>query len=98
MVHSLKNLLSIFLLSSNKEPVSSVGIARGYGLDDRGSIPGRSNTFSSLCIVQAGSGTHPDSYPMGTGNFLTGVKRLGREADHSSPSSEERWSYISTPP
>jgi hypothetical protein len=40
------------------------------------------------------------SYPMGTGAIFLGVKRPGREADHSAPSSAEvknAWSYTSTP-
>jgi hypothetical protein len=44
--------------------------------------------FSQLHSVQAGSGAHPDSYPTGTGGggLSPGVKRPGREADHSPPS------------
>jgi hypothetical protein len=34
-------------------------------------------------------GPHPASYPLGTGALSPGVKRLGREADHSPPSSAE---------
>jgi hypothetical protein len=50
---------------------SSVGIALGYGLDDRGegSIPrwgGGAGKFSLHHRVQNGSGAHPASYPMGT--------------------------------
>jgi hypothetical protein len=52
--------------------------------------------------LQNGSGAHPVSYPMGTGGALSlGVKRPGREADHSPPSSAEvknAWNYTSTPP
>jgi hypothetical protein len=33
--------------------------------------------------------SHPASYPIGTGVVSPGVKRQGREADHSSPSSAE---------
>jgi hypothetical protein len=46
-------------------------------------------------------GIAPASYPMGTGGSFPGVKRPGREADHSPPSSAEvknSWSYTSTPP
>jgi hypothetical protein len=39
--------------------------------------------------VQHGSGAHPASYPMGTRGSFPGVKRQGREADHSPPSSAE---------
>jgi hypothetical protein len=44
----------------------SVGIASGYGLDDRGSISGTASDFSPLHRVQNGSGAHPAAYPMGT--------------------------------
>jgi hypothetical protein len=69
---------------------SSVGIVLGYGLDDRGSkvrFPARAGNFSLHHRVQTGSGAHPVSYPMGTGALSLGVKRPGREADHSPPSS-----------
>jgi hypothetical protein len=66
---------------------SSVGIALGYGLDDRGSrvrFPAGTGNFSLHHRVQNGSGAHPASYPMGTrGCFPEG------EADHSPPSSAE---------
>jgi hypothetical protein len=82
---------------------SSVGIALGYGLDDRGSrvrFSAGAGNFSRHHRVQTGSGAHPASYPVGTRGFFPGVKRPGREADHSTPSSAEVknvWSYISTP-
>jgi hypothetical protein len=82
---------------------SSVGIATGYGLDDRGVgvlVP-IGQQFSLLHVVQTGSGAHPASYPMGTGNSSPGVKRPGREADHSPPNSAEvkkMGIYTSTPP
>jgi hypothetical protein len=56
----------------------------------------RDQKFSLLHIVQTGSGVHPTSYKMGPG-----VKRQGREADHSPPTSAEvknMWIYTSTPP
>jgi hypothetical protein len=43
--------------------------------------------FSILHVVQTDSGGHPTSYPLGTGALSPGVKRLGREADHSAPTS-----------
>jgi hypothetical protein len=65
----------------------SVGIALGYGMDDRGSrvqLPVGAGNFSLHHSVQSGSGAHPASYPMGTrGSFP------GREADHPPPSSAE---------
>jgi hypothetical protein len=55
---------------------SSVGIALGYGLNDRGSrgrLPAGAGNFSLHHRVQNGSGIHPASYPMGTGgSFLEG--------------------------
>jgi hypothetical protein len=82
---------------------SSVGIALGYGLDDRGSrvqFPAGAGNFSLHHRVQYCSGTHRASYPMGTGVLSLRVKRPGREADHSPPSSAEVknvWGYTSTP-
>jgi hypothetical protein len=55
---------------------SSVGIALGYGLDDRVSrvrYPAGPGNFSPHHRVQNGSGAHPASYPVGTrGSFLGG--------------------------
>jgi hypothetical protein len=70
---------------------SSVGIALGYGLDDRGSrvrFPARAGNFSLHHRVQNCFGAHP-TYPMGTRVSFPGVKRSGREDDHSPPSSAE---------
>jgi hypothetical protein len=67
---------------------SSVGIALGYGLDDRGSgirFPAGAGNFSLHHRVQNCSRAHPASYPA----LSLGVKRPGREADHSPPSSAE---------
>jgi hypothetical protein len=73
--------------------INSVGIALGYGLDDRGSrvwFPAGAGNFSLHHRFQNGHGAHPASYPMGTkGAFSLGVKRPGSEADHSPPSSAE---------
>jgi hypothetical protein len=55
-----------------------------YGLDDRAigvRPPAGAKDFSSILCVQAGSGAHPASSPMGTG----GKARPGRDADHSPP-------------
>jgi hypothetical protein len=71
---------------------SSVAIALGYGLDDRGSrdrFPTGAENFSLHHRVQNGSGAHPASYPVGIRGCFPGVKRPGREADHSPPSTAE---------
>jgi hypothetical protein len=81
------------------QTLNSVGIATGLGLGDKGggsSIPGRVKKFSLLQIVQTGSGVHQTSYKMGTGGSFLGVKRQGREADHSPPTSakvKKMWIY-----
>jgi hypothetical protein len=52
-----------------------------------------------LETVQTGSGVHPTSYKIGTGGSFPGVKRQGREANHSPPTSAEvkkMWIYRST--
>jgi hypothetical protein len=35
-----------------------------------------------LSVEATGSEAHPATYPMGTGSFLPGIERPGREADH----------------
>jgi len=67
--------------------VSVVGIATGYGLDGSGIESPRPRANPASCTV-------------GTGSF-PGVKRLGRDADPSPPSSavvKKEQSYTSTPP
>jgi hypothetical protein len=72
-------------------PVSEVGTATGYGLDDRGvgvRVPVGSRIFSSS--------RRPDRL----GTLSPVVKRPGCEADHSPPASAEvkkMWIYTSTP-
>jgi hypothetical protein len=96
----LYSLPSLYLRSRD----NSVGIALGYGLDDRGTrvrFPVGTGNFSLCHRVQNGSGAHPASYPMGIGTLSLEVKRWGREPDHSPPSSAEvknAWNYTSTPP
>jgi hypothetical protein len=70
--------------------ILSLFTALGYGLDDRGSgvrFPAVAGNFSLNHRVQTGSGAHPAS--MGTRGTSLGIKRPGREADHSPPSSAE---------
>jgi hypothetical protein len=60
----------------------------------------RGYDFSLRHHVQICSGAHPDSCAVGTGGCSPRVKRQGREADHSPPSSAEvknSRSYTSTP-
>jgi hypothetical protein len=64
----------------NKSRNSSVGIALGYGLDDRGSevlFPAGAGNFSLHHRVQNSSGAHPASYPMGTKGSFPGGKAAG---------------------
>jgi hypothetical protein len=83
---------------------SAVGIATGYGLDDLGvwsSSPGRGRIFllSTPSRLVLGS-THPP-IQLVPGALYPGVRRSGREADHSPPISAEvkkSWVYTSTPP
>jgi hypothetical protein len=80
-----------------------VGIATGYGLDDRGVrvwVPVGSKIFSSPRRSDRlrGSPNKLSSWYLG---LFPGVKRQRREADHSPPTSAEvkkMWIYISTPP
>jgi hypothetical protein len=77
---------------------SLVSIATDYGLDDwmiGVRIPAGAGNFPLRHRVQTGSEARPASYPMITGAPSLGVKRQGREADHSR--SKNAWSYTSTP-
>jgi hypothetical protein len=72
---------------------SAVGIATSC------SSPGEVKNFHFS--MSSGSGVHPTYYPMGTGGSIPGVKRPGREAGHSPPTSAEvkkMWVYTSTSP
>jgi hypothetical protein len=65
---------------NSKSRDSSVGIALGYGLDDRGSgvrFPERSRNFSPRHRIQNGSGAHPTSNPMSTRGSFPGDKAAG---------------------
>jgi hypothetical protein len=82
---------------------SAVGIAASYGLDNQriGVRVPVGQEFSLLYAVQTGSGAHPASYPMGKAALSPGIKRPGRETDHSPPTSSEvkkTWVYTSTFP
>jgi hypothetical protein len=72
---------------------SLVSIVSGYRLDDRAievRSPAEGRDFSSNLRGQKGSGAHPGSCTLGTGDPFSGVKaRLGRDADHSPPSGVE---------
>jgi hypothetical protein len=59
---------------------SSVGIATGYGLNDRMigvRFSAWAGNFSLRHHVQTGSGALPSSYPMGTGGSFPGDKAAG---------------------
>jgi hypothetical protein len=60
-----------------------------------------SSSPSPVHVIQTDSGAHSASYPMVTGALSREVKRPGREADHSPPTSAEVkkiWIYTSIPP
>jgi hypothetical protein len=97
------NILLTFLISHYLRRDSAVGIATGYGLDDRGAgfrVPVGSRIFSSP--------RRPDPRPGPTqlpvqwvpGTLSPEVKGPGREADHSTLTSVEvnkMWIHTSTP-
>jgi hypothetical protein len=99
-VSEFKLLVLIYFVCSCIRRDSSVGIEMSYKLDGRGTGVGSPAgvRYSSLFHnVQTGSGAHPASYPTSTGDLFPGVKRLGREADHSSNAEiKNEWSYTFT--
>jgi hypothetical protein len=53
-------------------------------MDGRSSIPVRATVIFLHHSIQTASGSHPISYPMGTGGAVSiRVKQFGREAGHS---------------
>jgi hypothetical protein len=94
--------LLIIIIQLNSVQFSSVvGIATGYGLNDRGvrvRVAVGSRIFSTPSRPTLGSAQPPIQWVQGA--LSPGVKRPGREADHSPPSSaeiKEMWIYTSTP-
>jgi hypothetical protein len=72
-----------------KSRVSSVGIATSYELNGRGSIPGRGKVFLiSIASRPALESTQPPIQWVPE-SLSSKLKWLGREADHSPPSSSD---------
>jgi hypothetical protein len=63
-----------------------VDIAKDYRLDGPGSFPGRAKIFLFSVAFRP---VHLASYPMGIGGSFLEVKRQGRKANYSPPSSAE---------
>jgi hypothetical protein len=83
---------------------SVVGIATGYGLDDggcRSSSPVSVKNFLFSTSFRSALGPTQPPIKWVPGALFPGVKRPGREADQSLPTSAEvkkMWIYTSTPP
>jgi hypothetical protein len=93
---------SQFYFSRSRDSV--VGIETAYGLDDRGvgvRVPVGPRIFFFSTSSRPALGSTQPLIQWVPGALSTGVKRQGREADHSPPASDEvkkMWIYISTPP
>jgi hypothetical protein len=93
-----------FHFIKHKSRDSSVGIALGYGLDDRGTrvrFPAGMEIFLFTTASRAALGPTQPPIQWVPWALSLGEKRPGREADNSHPSSAEvknAWSYTSTPP
>jgi hypothetical protein len=77
-----------FLIETRFDPGKGVEIAQWYSTGIRAGwsmvrVPARAGNFSLHHRVQNGTGAHPVSYPMGIRGSFLGLKRPGREADHS---------------
>jgi hypothetical protein len=68
---------------------SSVVIVTGYGLDSRDAIPGRYKIFLFSIASRPCLGPTQPPIQWVLGALSSGVKRLGREPNHSPPSSAE---------
>jgi hypothetical protein len=75
-----QGLLGFYVTSKLRKSCDNlVGIASGYGLDDRGSrvrFPAGAGNFS-LHRVQTRSGAHQASYPLDNGGSFPGGKAAG---------------------
>jgi hypothetical protein len=98
----LYSVIYIFYIKSRESRDSVVGIATSYGLDDRGvgvRVPVGSKIFSSPDRPDRLRSTQPPIQWV-AGVVFPGVKRPGREVDHSLPTSAEvkkMWIYTSIP-
>jgi hypothetical protein len=93
---------NLFLTWREENRDSAVGIATGYWLDGRGSIPVRGKKYFSTTRRPDRLWSTPSFISNGyRGALSPGVKWTGREADHSHPSSAEvkkTWIYTAIPP
>jgi hypothetical protein len=79
----------------------SVSIVTRIRSEDRCSILGKNREFSVRHCLHRNFGIHPDSYSIRTEPLSLGIKRPGREVDHSPPFCAEvknTWSYTTFPP
>jgi hypothetical protein len=68
---------------------SSVGLGTGYGLDGPGLILGKDKIFLYSTASRPALGPTQPLIQWVLGALSLGVKRKGRESDHSPPSSDE---------
>jgi hypothetical protein len=77
MIEIIIHLLGILLIPIRSRD-SVVGVATGYGMDDRGvgiRVWIESRIFFLVHVVQTGFEAQPTSYTMGTGGSFSGVKQ-----------------------
>jgi hypothetical protein len=91
---SIRHLLFLMSKYSQKFTLkrrrdSSVCMALGYGLDDRGSIPAGLGILLSTTAFKPALGPTQPPIQLVPGALSLEVKRPGCEADHSPPSSAE---------
>jgi hypothetical protein len=68
-------LLGILQASDSQD--SSVDVTTGYGLDGRGSIPGKVRHLFLLLMFQTGDEAQPTSNTLDTGRYFPGRKAVG---------------------
>jgi hypothetical protein len=68
---SFRSIILLATVCPRDSPVGIAGVRVPVGQE-----------FSFLHVVQAGSGAHPASYPMGTGGSFLAGKAAGRKGDH----------------
>jgi hypothetical protein len=101
---AVQNIFMKHTRSLSRSRDISVGIATGYGLDDRGgrsSSLGRVKNFLFSTSLRPALGSSQPPIKWVPRALSPGVKRQGCQTDHSPPTSAEVkkiWTYTSTPP
>jgi hypothetical protein len=88
LIHKRKNIFTFYAPYFDRD--SSVGIAKGYGLDGRDSVPDGDKVFVLYSSASRSAvGPTQSAIHRVSGTLSPGIKRPGCDADHLQPSTAE---------